>query len=139
MKQRLGALTAAMIDKALPVGKRGSCCRKPNPGYHWGPCSPRRKTDLFAIEDFEARLVDLNHVELYPFKRDRFAAISIMLPRMEIRMKTGKLGLEPGYISAPASSSFHRTIKRSIRYGRAIVAAAIYLKEARMEARGVSK
>lgn len=94
---------------------------------------------LFKIEDFDARQIGRRHVVLYPMKRDRFLTIDIFLPGPEVSMKTGKPTLDLGRVSAGSSSSYHKTLKRTIRFGRAIIAAAGYLHEQRMEARGVPK
>jgi hypothetical protein len=89
---------------------------------------------FFRIEDFHARLVGRHLVNLYPFKRDRFRRVEIYLPHREIRL-TGKMGFEAGYVSVP-SHGLLGSVRKGVRLGRAIVAASIYLSEARVIARG---
>ncbi len=93
---------------------------------------------LFKIEDFDARIVGVNVVALYPFKNDRWREIRIHLPHRGMNLN-GKIGFIAGEMTVGTSCSDHSTVDRSIKFARAIIAAASYLQKIRMDVRYLSR
>ncbi len=78
-------------------------------------------------------------IDIYPNPRDRWVCVTILKPRTEVSLRTGKPGFIPASVEFMARRANSSTIRRTVRFAKALVAAAHYALHLNFSARWYSK